>query len=104
MKRTPLTRTPMKSKRKAHRDPVTPELHEYVVSRDRGCMGPRLEMEGPCLGRLEVDHVDTAGLGRRGPSIPANLISLCATHHFLKTTNARVWRPIFREYLRAVEA
>jgi hypothetical protein len=91
-------------KRRAHRDPVTPELREYVLARDKGCLGPRLEMEGPCVGRIELDHVMGAGLGRRGPSVASNLASLCAAHHFLKTSNARTWRPVLVEYLHGVES
>jgi hypothetical protein len=90
-------------RRKPHRDPVTPELHDYIVTRDAGCVGPLLDMDGSCYGKLEIDHIDNAGLGRRGPSVPSNLVTLCATHHFLKTTNARTWRPVLRQYVASQE-
>ncbi len=90
-------------RRKPHRDPVTPELREYILARDKGCVGALLDMEGPCDGRIEIDHVVNAGLGKRGPSIPLNLASLCSAHHREKTDNARAWRPMLIEYLCNVE-
>lgn len=91
-------------RRKPHRDPVTPELREYILARDKGCVGALLDMEGPCDGRIEIDHVLNAGLGKRGPSIPLNLVSLCSgTHHPAKTNNARAWRPLLIEYVCSVE-
>jgi hypothetical protein len=46
---------------------------------------------------LELDHVNTSGLGKRGPSIPENLVSLCGLHHRMKTEQSRVWRPMLNE-------
>jgi hypothetical protein len=36
--------------------------------------------------------------------VASNLASLCAAHHFLKTSNARTWRPVLVEYLHGVES
>ena len=91
-------------KRRTHRDPVTPEMREYILARDKGCIGRWLLMEGPCDGRIEIDHVLNGGVGKRGPSIPLNLVSLCSAHHRAKTDNARAWRPLLIEYLATVEA
>lgn len=96
MKRTAIRRKP-------HKDPVTPDLREYVLTRDKGCVGRWLLMEGECDGRLEIDHVLNGGVGRRGPSIPLNCVSLCSLHHRAKTDNARAWRPLLVEYLCTVE-
>lgn len=77
------------------RDPVTPEVYEAVRRRDKGCVGPRLHREdptafpGPCYGRIELDHVRAGGMGKRSPSVPDNLMTLCAFHHLWKTYNAR---------------
>ncbi len=90
-------------RRKPHRDPVTPELRDYILARDKGCVGALLDMEGPCDGRIEIDHVLNAGLGKRGPSIPLNLASLCSFHHREKTDHARAWRGLLIEYLCNVE-
>lgn len=53
----------------------------------------------PCIGRLEMDHVWSSGLGRRGPSQPWNLVVLCQYHHRWKTEHARDARRILRGYL-----
>jgi hypothetical protein len=90
-------------KRRGHRDPVTPEVREYVLTRDGGCVGPRLEMDRECFGRLTLDHVVNGGKGRRGPSTPGNLVTLCGGHHYQKTVNARTWRPVLVAYLFNVE-
>ena len=89
--------------RKPHRDPVTPDLHAYILQRDKGCIGARLDMEGPCDGRIEIDHILNGGMGRRGPSIALNLVSLCSSHHRVKTDSARAWRPLLIEYVCNVE-
>ena len=92
------------------RDPVTPALVEALRQRDGGCVAPLLGIQTPCgsqwgPGRivLEVDHVDNAGLGKRGPSIAANTVLLCGRHHRTKTENARAWRPLLRAYIQSRE-
>lgn len=90
-------------RRNAHKDPVLPHVRNYVLARDRGCVGVVVDMEGPCDGRLELDHVDNAGLGKRGPSTADNLVALCSAHHRTKTEAANAWRPLLRAYLARVE-
>lgn len=97
-----LRRSPIR--RHARKDPVTPSVANYVLARDFGCVGVVVEMEGTCQGRMELDHVDNAGLGKRGPSTADNLVSLCSFHHRMKTENAPTWRPLLRAYLERVEA
>ena len=94
-----------KPKRRGRKDPVTPELYEHLRERDRGCVGPRVGMLGACLPyTFEVDHIDNAGRGKRGPSTPLNTVLLCREHHEDKTYNARRWRPVLREYVRLAES
>lgn len=89
--------------RKPHRDPVTPEVREEVLLRDGGCVAPRVcecivSME--CGGRLTLDHVkDQPRMGKRAPSDPAHLVTLCQFHH-LDSGWATAHRPELREYLR----
>ena len=90
-------------KRRGHRDPVTPATYRYVVHRDRGCVGPRVLVTGACAGPIEMDHVDNGGVGKRGPSTPSNLVLLCQAHHMEKTANARLWRPVLRDYIERME-
>ncbi len=97
MKRTAIRRKP-------HRDPVTLAMHAYVMQRDGGCVAPRLDMEGECEGRVELDHILNGGTGKRGPSTALNLVALCSAHHRAKTDNARAWRPLLIEYVCTVEA
>ncbi len=97
LRRTPLRRT----RRKA--DPVTPELRLEVLTRDGGCVAVRLgEPPWLCAGPLTLDHVkDQPRLGKRAPSDPAHLVSLCAAHH-LETGWATSHRPELRAYLASV--
>lgn len=93
----------------AHKDPVTPDVYAAVMLRDnKTCVGPQVGMTGECgsqwgPGRpvvLEIDHVNTAGFGKRGPSIEENLVILCGYHHRIKTEASRIWRAALNEYLR----
>lgn len=108
MRRSPLLRkTELRAKalkpwRRADSDKVTPELHDYILERDGGCIGPRIGMERACFGRLEIDHLMNGGTGKRGPSIPSNLSALCGQHHYTKTVEARKWRPIIAAYIESV--
>lgn len=87
---------------------MTPELVEALDLRDGGCVAPRLGLStAPCgsqfgpgsyFARPEVEHIDTGGLGKRGPSTMENLVLLCGYHHRLKTESARSWRHVLREY------
>jgi hypothetical protein len=90
-----------------HKDPVTPELRYAVMKRDHTCVGAKIGMGGACGSQFgsgegiiwELDHVDNAGLGKRGPSTMENLVLLCGYHHRVKTESTKKWRPILREYL-----
>lgn len=90
-----------------HKDPVTLGVARAVLDRDKGCVASRVGMPGRCGTQfgvsdkfnIELDHVNTSGLGKRGPSIPENLVSLCGLHHRMKTEQARIWRPRLNEYL-----
>lgn len=91
----------------AHKDPVTPDVYAAVMLRDNSCVGPRVGMQGECgsqwgPGRpvtIEMDHVNSAGFGKRGPSIEENLVLLCGYHHRVKTEASRRWRAALNEYL-----
>ena len=105
-----------RSKRFYHRtkkDPVTAQVYAYVAARDRVCVMSSLDPSHTCMdrygnqispaGEYELDHVDNGGVGNRGASTRFNLVRLCARAHATKTYNARLWRPILRDYLRGVE-
>jgi hypothetical protein len=92
-----------------HKDPVTPELRYAVMKRDHICVGAKIGMGEACGSQFgsgsnivwELDHVDNAGLGRRGPSTMDNLVLICGYHHRVKTESSKTWRPKLREYLDA---
>jgi hypothetical protein len=85
------------------KDPVTPEVALTVLRRDSGCVAVSLgESPETCGGRLTLDHVkDEPRMGRRAPSDPAHLVSLCENHH-LWTSWATSHRPALRLYLAQV--
>ena len=85
------------------RDPVTADVALTVLARDGGCVAPRLGGSyADCGGRITLDHVkDQPRMGKRAPSDPAHLVSLCSRHH-LETGWATSHRPELREYLRSV--
>jgi hypothetical protein len=89
-------------RRRAHRDPVTPELRLFVLERDHGCVAVTLGAEpGDCRGRLQLDHVKDAPMaGKRAPSDPGHLASICEFHHLEGWATSH--RPELREYLRGV--
>lgn len=65
------------------RDPVLPDVALFVLARDGGCVAPRLGgsfME--CMGRNRLEHVheDYGQAGRRAPSCPCSLLTLCEGH------------------------
>ena len=86
--------------RRKPEDKVTDEVAHRVLARDRGCV---MRNVSACDGHIELDHVDNGGMGKRGPSTSDNLVSLCSSHHRFKTENARLVRPLLREYLSNVE-
>jgi 5-methylcytosine-specific restriction endonuclease McrA len=81
---------------------IPDSLRRQVILRDAGCLGPRLGMPIPCVGGIELDHVRTGGMGRKSRTTPDNLVSLCATHHRLKTLEGRAWRPKLLAYLETL--
>ena len=82
------------------RDYVSPELAIAVFARDGGCLAPRLGGSAiDCGGRLTLDHVkDQPRMGKRAPSNPAHLATICENHH-LWTGWATAHRPELRAYL-----
>ena len=104
MRRTPLRRTAFQ------RDPVTPEVRLFVLARDGGCVAPRLGGSFmDCWGRNRIEHVkDAPRMGRRAPSDPAHLLTLCQGHTEDGTKGGYCWatdkqnRIAMREYLRTV--
>jgi hypothetical protein len=74
------------------RDPVTSELREYVLRRDRMCFLFRLDPEHVCrdqwgvphspylLAVLQLDHVkDAPRMGVRAPSDARHLVAMCGS-------------------------
>lgn len=89
-------------KSRKRRDPVSPEVRILVLSRDGGCVAVLLgEDPAGCRGRLTLDHVkDEPRMGKRAPSDPRHLVSLCEHHHLDGWATGH--RPLLREYLRGV--
>ena len=78
-------------------------LRREVILRDGGCVGPRAGMPLPCAGGIGLDHVRAShGLGMKSETNAGNLVSLCGTHHRLKTLEGRTWRPALLRYLESV--
>lgn len=86
---------------KQSRGTVIPaNLRAEVLAADGGCVGPRVGMPEPCFGGIELDHVRASGaIGMKSETVRGNLISLCSTHHRLKTEQGRIWRPILSQYI-----
>jgi len=83
------------------RDGVTGVVANLVLTRDRGCVAPRLGAEDGCSGRWTLDHVkDQPRMGKRAPSDPEHLVALCWHHHLDGWATSH--RPELREYLRQV--
>lgn len=90
-----------------HKDPVTNELRQALQSRDKGCVGVGIGMPEACGSQfgsgshiiLEVDHVNSGGFGKRGPSTMGNCVLLCGWHHRMKTESSKKWRLLLNEYL-----
>ena len=70
------------------------QVREAAYARDRGCLGPRVGMPGPCQGEIELDHIRASGgIGLKSRSTLDNAASLCGFHHRVKTNAGRTWRP-----------
>ena len=102
-------------KRRAHRDPVTPELRDAVLARDGWrCVAPSLGARDLCrtafgdpmeyageyrVAHLELDHVkDQPRMGVRAESDLGHLVALCPWHH-RESGWATSHRGELREYL-----
>lgn len=93
------------------RDPVTPELAIYILTRDGGCIAPRLGGSVmDCWGRNRIEHVKAESrLGRRAEARPDRLVTLCEGHTEPGMKAGYVWatdrqnRERCREYLRDKE-
>jgi len=95
-------------------DKVSPELHDAVIARDirqaGGCVAAYLDPSHACRNRwgepqhpasdLTLDHVqsDYGRMGKRAPSDPGHLVSLCFGAH-LGTGWATSHRALLRDYL-----
>lgn len=89
------------------RDPVTPELRDAVLRRDRGCVARLVRCHHnredgyACAGRLTLDHVKSEPMmGKRAPSDMAHLATLCWRHHLDGWATSH--RPELRAYLASV--
>ena len=82
MKRTPLTRTPMR--RKARKSDVPDWLPGYIRARDRECVPKLLGAPTPCQGPLTLEHVrdrDKPATGKRAPSDKWHVVLACLGHN-----------------------
>ena len=90
------------------RDRVSHETALAVFLRDGGCVAPRLGgTEMDCWGRNTIAHVkDEPRMGRRAPSDPAHLATVCQGHMEDGTRGGYCWVTDkaniakLREYLR----
>ena len=116
MKRTPLSRTPMRPWRRKPEDKVPEGEANYVAARDLavgGCVMAHLDPSHTCHdqfgnqirpdGLYELDHVDNGGVGHRGANTRYTLVRLSPYAHRIKTENARMWRIHLRGYLNRVQ-
>jgi hypothetical protein len=106
-----MTLTSSRSRRR--RDPVTPEVRETVLLRDRECVLVKRDPLHVCrdqwgnwhvpwhLDKLSLEHVkDDLRMGVRAPSDPAHLVAMChAANVAVPSKEVRAW---MREYLEAV--
>jgi hypothetical protein len=101
-RRTPLKRTPIRSKAHPPEWRVAPELAEYVLNRDGGCIAPRVDPKaGPCSGRVTLDHVKTSlRMAERAPSDKHHLVSVCEGHSENGAKAGHQWNTASRELER----
>jgi hypothetical protein len=103
LKRTPLRRrTPLRSKPRPQQDKVTPELHDYIIKIDGGCIAPQVDPEaGPCSGRLTLDHVKIElRLGKRAESVENRLVTVCEGHSENGAKAGHQWNTSHRDLER----
>lgn len=95
-------------------DKVTPELHDYIIRRDRTCIAARYDPEHDCRDRfgnrhlpndakrLTLDHVhDEATAGKRAKSDKYHLVAACGWANIEGWCSAN--RDIERMYLAEKE-
>lgn len=75
------------------RDPVKPDVALFVLTRDDGCMAPRLGGSFlDCAGREGLEHVKAEPrMSRRAPSCPCALVTLCDGHREPGMKAGYVW-------------
>jgi len=75
-------------------------LREFVMYRDRMCVGRVVGFPTECFGQLELDHVRASGgMGMKSRTSDDNLVALCSVCHRWKTLNGRQARPLLLAYL-----
>jgi 5-methylcytosine-specific restriction endonuclease McrA len=75
-------------------------MRRRVLARDHGCVGPRIGLDGPCLGAIELDHIRAShAMGKKSETAEHNLVSLCGRHHLVRTENGRWIRPLLVAYV-----
>jgi hypothetical protein len=60
-----------------------PELAEYVMKADGGCVAPKVDPSqiGKCWGRLSIEHVkDQLRMSKRAEDDRFHLVTLCLGH------------------------
>lgn len=94
-------------RRRAYRDPVSPELRLLIFERDGGCIAPFLGgSAADCWGRLTIEHVKAELRSSvRAESIPSRMVTLCQGHTEDGRKAGRQWnttkanRALVRTYL-----
>lgn len=98
----------MTSRSRGRRDPVSPELYQQILERDQGCIAPIVDLSqlGTCSPHLELEHVKSQlRIGKRAPSRPDHLVTLCTNHTEQGMKAGHVWnsnkqnRELVRMYL-----
>lgn len=103
----------MIGRRRARKDPVTPELREAVLRRDRVCFVSRVDLSHICrdgwgmphrsddTNRLSIEHVkDEPRMGVRAPSDAGHCLALC--HGANNGVPSKEMRAAMRSYLARV--
>lgn len=75
------------------KDPVTEDVALFVLTRDKGCVAPRLGGSFiDCAGRNGLEHVKAEPrMSKRAPSCPCALLTLCDGHREPGMRAGRVW-------------
>jgi hypothetical protein len=106
----------MTLRRKRRADPVKPDDRLDVFDRDKGCVLAWMSPGHVCMDvfgnrhahddysklTLEHVHMDGSMMGKRAPSTPDSMVTLCGLANFRVPSKRE--REMFRGYLRAREA